>query len=155
MQSSADQVTRESFNSLRGQRYRCSNSNATDYKYYGAKGIKVIYDSKDFYKWFKKERKKIPLDIKVNVDRLDHEKDYCFGNIQLISKSKNVIESNVRRGKLTAKGILKLKEKGLTQKEIATRFNVKQASISLFFKHSNLKWGNRVSRKRGKYNATN
>jgi hypothetical protein len=91
-----NQVGQEARNSLRGQRQRCNGVNSTDYKYYGAKDIQVKYSSEDFYTWFKIERAKIPLDIKVNVDRIDHEKDYCFSNIRLVPKSDNVAESNSR-----------------------------------------------------------
>ena len=96
---SSDQVGREARISIRGQRQRCNNPNASDFQHYGGKGVKVCYDSKEFFNWFKKHRKKIPLNIKVNVDRIDHDGNYCFSNIRLITKRQNVIESNKRRSR--------------------------------------------------------
>lgn len=90
------QVDVEARNSIRGQRHRCNNRNASDYKYYGAKGIRVEYSSEDFLTWFRKERTSIPLNIKVSVDRIDHNKNYTLDNIKLVTRSENIAEMNTR-----------------------------------------------------------
>ena len=129
-----DQIGKEARIAIRGQRHRCDNPNASDYKYYGGKGIKVKYTSEGFFKWFKKKRKNIPLNIKVNVDRLHHDKNYSLDNIRLITKVDNVIESNTRRAKLTIDVALKHRKKGLTYKEIGELCGICATAVGSLFR---------------------
>jgi len=135
-----DQVGTEARNSIRGQRHRCNNPNASDYKYYGGKGVKVIYTSKQFYAWFKKHRTLISLGIKVNVDRINHSKNYSLSNVRLIPKIDNVIESNQRRAKLKLDKVLVDMNNGLTQKQIAVKYDTNQSCVSVILKRNNIKW---------------
>lgn len=84
-------------NSYKAQRYRCNNPNSQDYKYYGAKGIKVEYNFKEFSRWYLEKEKAYPINTRLVVDRLDHSKNYCFSNIRLVTQSENAKESNRRR----------------------------------------------------------
>lgn len=134
-----NQIGREAKISIRGQRHRCNNPNASDYKYYGRKGVEVKYSSEEFYKWFKKERKKIPLNIKVNVDRINHNKHYSLNNIKLVTKTENIIESNTRRAKVAFKEANTLYSKGYSQKQIGTRFGVSASAIGVLLRKNGVK----------------
>jgi len=89
----------DAWTSIRGQRSRCGNSNSTDYKYYGGKGVEVTYCTRAFISWYVHEAKNFKEDVALNVDRINHDKNYDFSNIRLITKNENIIESNKRRSK--------------------------------------------------------
>lgn len=126
---SKDQIGNEARYAINGQRYRCGNKNAPSFRYYGAKGIKVLYSSKDFYEWFKKERLKIPLNISASVDRLNSNGHYELGNIRLVTIAENTAESNSRRRKITIFHILLHLDEGLNNSQIARLYNMKPHSI--------------------------
>ena len=67
-----------------GIKERCQNPNADNYKWYGAKGIKVCEEWQSFmpfYKWAIKNGWTSGL----TVDRIDGSKDYCPSNCRLIT----------------------------------------------------------------------
>lgn len=75
------------------QRERCNNPNADQYRYYGAKGIKVEYSFEEFWKWFQTESGYNGEDLhKINIGRIDHNKNYSLNNIVLQSKTENLEE---------------------------------------------------------------
>jgi len=76
---------------------RCNNPKRSDYKYYGALGVKVLYSKKDFIEWFLKELKSYAGD-KPSIGRIDHNGNYCFENIRMESFTDNRRERWVRRG---------------------------------------------------------
>jgi hypothetical protein len=80
---------------------RCDNTKCRLYKNYGAKGIKVKISKEQFYHWFLDNYaeflKKFPNEI-PSISRIDHSKDYEFGNIEIISVSANSEESYLRVG---------------------------------------------------------
>ena len=80
---------KDAYTSLRGQRYRCNNKNSEDYKWYGAKGIKVIYPTRYFIGWYLKEAKRFKKGEKISIDRIDHNGNYMFNNIRLVTRSEN------------------------------------------------------------------
>jgi len=69
------------------QKKRCENPRNNRYKYYGAKGISVRYNLEEFIDWWESEEK--PHSGRISIDRIDKNKHYEFGNIQLISCSEN------------------------------------------------------------------
>lgn len=71
------------------QRSRCSYESNKDYKWYGAKGIKVEYSSRDFINWWLNQ--KLSNCKNVVCSRVDTTKNYSFDNIQLITKDQNLV----------------------------------------------------------------
>jgi len=92
---------KDAFMSLKAQRQRCNNPKAYDYKWYGGKGIRVTYPTREFIGWFLEESKKFKREDKLSIDRLNHNKHYTFGNIQLVTRSENSREM-ARRHKSVA-----------------------------------------------------
>jgi hypothetical protein len=63
-------------------KYRCNNPNSKDYKNYGAKGIKVLWNS---YESFKRDmgepyNKSLLKNNKISLDRIDTDGHYCKEN---------------------------------------------------------------------------
>lgn len=79
------------------QKDRCKNVNCKSYKWYGAKGIRVEYDSRAFVSWWLHEYAKREW-IKPSVGRIDHSKNYSFDNIEMVEFRDNVLEENARLG---------------------------------------------------------
>lgn len=79
------------------QKRRCSNNAHPDFKYYGSKNITVEYTSREFIGWYLEEIKKVSTECR-DVGRIDHSKNYNFGNISLQTRSENVAEKNERVG---------------------------------------------------------
>ncbi len=79
------------------QRDRCSSQKHASYKYYGAKGIKVKYGSREFMDWWVAEYEKCNYK-KPSVGRIDHSKDYEFGNIEMLERGDNTREMLARTG---------------------------------------------------------
>jgi hypothetical protein len=69
---------------------RCYNQNRDNYKYYGAKGIKVCDEWRDnfisFYEWAMSHGYKDGLEI----DRIDNKKDYCPENCRFATRKMQV-----------------------------------------------------------------
>jgi len=79
------------------QRARCNNKSHSYYKYYGAKGIKVEYSTREFIGWF--------IENYLNysgknptVGRIDHSKNYNLDNICIESREDNTREMAIRTG---------------------------------------------------------
>jgi len=85
----------KAYQTWKAQRQRCNNKNATSYQYWGGKGIKVEYGSREFVHWFLLELKKFKGKDPV-VSRLDHSKNYCFSNVRLETRVDNSIDSHKR-----------------------------------------------------------
>lgn len=102
---------RRAYSSWSNQRSKCNSKKNPDYKYYGGKGIRVEYDSSEFIGWWldniKKRKWKDPT-----VGRIDHDKNYCFENIEMQERSDNSMERYVRHGVVfdCSKPVLALKD---------------------------------------------
>jgi hypothetical protein len=73
--------------SYRAIRHRCNNLNASDYKYYGGRGIKCFITEEEIKKlWF---RDKAYLMKQPTIDRKDNDGNYTFENCQFIEQSEN------------------------------------------------------------------
>lgn len=92
---------RKAYTSWNDQRIRCYNKKNKDYCRYGAKGIRVLYSSREFITWYLKEITKIDLTDPV-VSRVDHSKSYTLDNISLEERSENSKEVCNRLGPPTA-----------------------------------------------------
>lgn len=94
----ADQVTKKADSIFKNQKERCENERAPSFKNYGGRGIRVEYSRSDFHKWFSKEVKKRKNKTALCVGRVDHSKNYCFGNIEVTTRSENSEEVVSRLG---------------------------------------------------------
>ena len=86
---------------------RCENPKCRMYENYGGKGIKVKITKEQFYHWFldnySEFLKGFPNEI-PSISRIDHSKDYEFGNIEILSVSANSEESYSRVGNPSSTG---------------------------------------------------
>lgn len=92
---------------FRQQVTRCTSPKSRSYHRYGERGIRVRYTAREFIGWYlwQLEQKKLK---KPSCGRIDHDKDYEFGNIEMVEHSENSREANLRWGsrrnvKVTAK----------------------------------------------------
>jgi len=75
-------------------RQRCNDKNASNYKWYGGKGIKCQITSDEVSILWKRDN---ASQIKeAHLSRKEHDKDYTFDNCYFIDKKNNVGESNQR-----------------------------------------------------------
>lgn len=67
-------------------KYRCNNPNSKDYKNYGAKGIKVLWDSYESFKrdMGKSHDKSFIKNNKISLDRIDNNGHYCKQNCRWV-----------------------------------------------------------------------
>jgi hypothetical protein len=68
-------------------RRRCENSQASDYKFYGQKGIKFLLNENEVKKIW--ERNKAYKLDKPSIDRIDSRGNYTFDNCQFIEMDIN------------------------------------------------------------------
>lgn len=78
-------------------RNRCTNPKIREFKWYGAKGVKIEYTIRQFLYWWDKQIQKKQY-VRPSVDRIDHNKNYSFDNIRLVELSDNIKERNMRHG---------------------------------------------------------
>lgn len=80
-----------------GIKERCYTPTATNYKFYGAKGVSVcqewLNDFQVFYDWAITHGYKDNL----TIDRKDSDGDYCPENCQWITQSENATRANNKR----------------------------------------------------------
>lgn len=80
-----------------GIKERCYTPTATNYKFYGAKGVSVcqewLNDFQVFYDWAITHGYKDNL----TIDRKDSDGDYCPENCQWITQSENTTRANNKR----------------------------------------------------------
>lgn len=88
-------AAKRAYISWRAQRSRCYNPNATSYEFWGGRGVRVRYSSRDFIGWYLEALENFN-GIDPVVSRIDHSKDYCFSNIRLESRSENGREAASR-----------------------------------------------------------
>jgi hypothetical protein len=106
---------------LKAARQRCNDKNASNYKWYGAKGIKCLLTIKDIkYLW---NRDKAWLFKEAHLSRNIHDEGYYLDNCYFSNKKKNVGESNKRT---KSKSILQFKKNGTFIKEWESSSEVKR-----------------------------
>ena len=116
--------------SFRAIQWRCNNSNASDYKYYGGKGIKNFLTKKDIeYLWF---RDKAYLMNKPTIDREKSNEDYTLENCRFIEQSENSVRMNLE---YNAKAILQFDLKGNFIREF---ISIAEASRFMNTSYSNI-----------------
>jgi len=83
--------TKGIYHSWRAMKNRCNNLNHPDYKYYGAKGIKVDLNWKLFEN-FLKDMKNTWFEG-ATLDRIDNSKGYYKENCQWLTRKENTIKA--------------------------------------------------------------
>lgn len=97
-----------------GQRKKCINKNNRWYKYYGGKGVTVDYSAREFVSWWLHHRKKFK-GTTATVGRKDHNRSYCFENIEMQDMADNSREAilrnklNTREKRISSKRLLWVK----------------------------------------------
>ncbi len=77
------------------QRSRCYCKTHRAYKWYGKKGIKVEYNSRDFIGWYLDKLDNFS-GKRPSVGRIDHSKNYAFDNIEVVTAKENAQEVSIR-----------------------------------------------------------
>lgn len=121
------------YNAWTSIKTRCYNKNSEAYKYYGGRGIKMqenwINDAKLFMDYIS-ELENYGLKG-YSLDRIDNNGDYCEGNI----KFSTIVEQNRNRRmtKVSPEMVAEIKRMypEYTQKDIAKKFNLSRANVSL------------------------
>lgn len=120
------------YNIWKNMRQRCTNPNASGYKNYGAKGIKVdeIWDD---YNTFAEWAKENGYNDELEIDRIDSSKNYTPTNCQWVTKSVNSAKRNTdkknrgfTRSRFSDKQIEEIKnkrEQGCTYKKLSQEYN--------------------------------
>lgn len=93
-----DPVARKALVSYENQKQRCGNPNSNRYQFYGARGIEVEYDARDFIGWWLDNIRHYTGDGKPTCGRIDHSQNYRLDNISLSSKADNTREMVNRHG---------------------------------------------------------
>src|ERR1035437_2949759 len=92
---SEDPIGFKAYTAYRGAHQRCNNPKTHNYKWYGAKGVKLLLSKSEWVSWYKEQMalKGFTLDAKLNVDRSSNTGNYELGNIDLILQKENVAKS--------------------------------------------------------------
>ena len=123
-----------------GMRNRCSNKNASNYKWYGGVGISVCEEWNDFLVFHKWSLENGYIDG-LTIERIDSNDGYKPSNCEWITQAENISRSSVRKnyGKNNtikvsedeASEICEAYATGLfTQKEIGDYLNVSHGTVS-------------------------
>lgn len=89
-------IVRWAYSSYRNQISRCNDKNRRDYKYYGARGIRVEYTAREFVYWVVCLEALFKNLKRPNIGRIDNSKNYSLKNIELIEASENLKEQYKR-----------------------------------------------------------
>lgn len=89
---------KQGYVSWANQRSKCNNPKNPDFKYYGAKGIRVEYSSRQFVLWWLKNLKRRKW-TQPTVGRIDHDRNYSFDNIVMQERIENSSERCRRLGR--------------------------------------------------------
>lgn len=91
-------VAKTAYQSWCDQRQRCMSPGNKNFKYYGKKGIKVEYTSREFISWWRQQlgSTKLKSTERIVCERIDHAKNYRFGNVILGTQRSNAREVGLR-----------------------------------------------------------
>ena len=112
------------FNSMMS---RCYNPNDKDFRWYGAKGVKVCQMWVDMPESFEEWALKNGYDDNLSIDRTDSNKNYCPDNCQWIPLKENARKAG-KVNWITANGIT------LTGKQWAEKLNIGINTINRIIK---------------------
>jgi hypothetical protein len=86
-----------------GMRNRCNNFKASDYKYYGGKGVTICSEWNDFAVFREWAMTHGYLDS-LTIERKDSAGNYEAGNCEFITQSENSKRGNAHRWRLRLVG---------------------------------------------------
>jgi hypothetical protein len=116
------------YSSWVAMRSRTRNSNATDYKYYGGKGI-VVDPSWDDFSVFLRDMGERPEGH--TLDRIDNSKGYCKENCRWATRAEQ--QHNTRRTKLKPANIPQIRRfragTNLSVKELGQVFQIDPSTV--------------------------
>lgn len=72
---------------------RCENPNATAYKYYGKRGIKICAEWRKNFTTFRQWALEHGYREDLTIDRIDNDGDYEPGNCQFLTRSENSLKA--------------------------------------------------------------
>ncbi len=87
---------RTAYQSWHDQKQRCEKSSCPAYKYYGAKGITLLYTCREFIGWWLQEESKNKFK-KPTISRINHDGNYEFGNIKIEEHIENCVKDVIKR----------------------------------------------------------
>jgi hypothetical protein len=95
--SKATEEARRAYRIYQTQKSKCGNPKVREYKYYGARGIRVMYSAREFVSWwiFNIERRKWKS---PTTGRIDHSGHYSLDNIVMQERGENCAEAWTRLG---------------------------------------------------------
>lgn len=74
-------------------RKRCTNPNQMGYKYYGGRGIKCLFTSRELYDWIITNK----IDPKgLEIHRIDNDGNYTLDNIVFLSRNMHIKAHNIK-----------------------------------------------------------
>lgn len=88
-------VAKKAYSVYRHKKERCLRPSHAAYKYYGARGVRVLYTPREFIGWWIDQQERLKLK-NPSVSRIDHSGNYEFGNIKLEEMRDNILDMNVR-----------------------------------------------------------
>lgn len=90
----------------RGIMTRCYSPNDKDYKYYGARGIKVCPEWRNLRTFIEDIEEAIgPRPPGMTLDRIDNNGDYGPGNVRWATRSRQIANSRTRGGTSQYRGV--------------------------------------------------
>ena len=95
--ANVDPVIKRAHTAFVNIQMRCENKKSSAYPYYGALGIKYLFNVRELIGWYVEQQSKKNLS-KPSLGRIDHSKDYSFENLELIEVFDNIRECNYRIG---------------------------------------------------------
>lgn len=108
---------------------RCANPNNTSYANYGAKGIKVCDEWKQYLS-FKTWAISHGYNYVLTIDRIDNAGNYCPQNCRWITREENARRARQIFSKQERKNIfIERKRLNLTQRQMAKKLNVSRNTI--------------------------
>ena len=108
--------------------WRCNNHKCPAYRYYGGRGIKTYLKLEDVkFLWHRDKANKMK---RPSIDRINNDGHYELSNCRFIEASENI----KRNRPFSSKDIKKIRnayfKEHRTQVELASRFGVRQTTIS-------------------------
>lgn len=116
----------------RNMKVRCSYPKYKWYNRYGGRGIKVCSEWKECFLTFKVWAEDNGYSDKLQIDRVDNDKDYCPNNCRFVTSAENI--QNQSTTKLDLGKVKEIRElwveREMTQEAIGKIYGVHQNLIS-------------------------